>query len=85
MNLHLECQCLSTNSWAYFLDEAVIARALPRLMATEICQKMQDIWRGSVVALEMRGPISVKREHPAGPMILDASAATGTNSKSATS
>ena len=30
-------------------------------------------------------PISVKREHPADPMIPDVSTATGTNSKSATS
>ena len=37
------------------------------------------------MALEMRRPISVKREHPAEPMILDVSTATGTNSKSATS
>ena len=37
MHLHFECQCLSTNSWTYFLDEAVIARALPRMMAAEIC------------------------------------------------
>ena len=37
MHLHFECQCLSTNSWTYFLDEAVIARALPRMMATKIC------------------------------------------------
>ena len=37
MHLHFECQCLSTNSWTYFLDEAVIARELPRMMATEIC------------------------------------------------
>ena len=37
MYLHFDCQCLSTNSWTYFLDEAVIARALPRMMATEIC------------------------------------------------
>ena len=37
MHLHFECQCLSTHSWTYFLDEAVIARALPRMMATEIC------------------------------------------------
>ena len=37
MHLHFEYQCLSTNSWTYFLDEAVIARALPRMMATEIC------------------------------------------------
>ena len=37
MHLHFDCQCLSTNSWTYFLDEAVIARALPRMMATEIC------------------------------------------------
>ena len=33
----------------------------------------------------MRQPISVKREHPAKPMIPDVSTATGTNSKSATS
>ena len=33
----------------------------------------------------MRRPISVRREHPAEPMILDISTATGTNSKSATS
>ena len=37
MHLHFDCQCLPTNSWTYFLDEAVIARALPRMMATEIC------------------------------------------------
>ena len=37
MHLHVDCQCLSTNYWTYFLDEAVIARALPRMMATEIC------------------------------------------------
>ena len=30
----------------------------------------------------MRRPISVKREHPAEPMIPDVSTATGTNSKS---
>ena len=38
MHLHVECQCLSTNSCAcllYFLDEAVIDSALPRMMATE--------------------------------------------------
>ena len=33
MHLHFDCQCLSTNSWTYFIDEAVIARALPRMMA----------------------------------------------------
>ena len=33
----------------------------------------------------MLRPISVKREHPAEPMIPDVSTATGTNSKSATS
>ena len=33
----------------------------------------------------MRRPISVKREHPADPMIPDVSIATGTNLKSATS
>ena len=32
MHLHFECQCLSTKTWAYFLDEAVIARALPRVL-----------------------------------------------------
>ena len=37
MHLHFDCQCLSTNSWKYFLDEAVIARALPQMTATEIC------------------------------------------------
>ena len=37
------------------------------------------------MALEMRRPISVKREHPAEPMIPDVSTATGTNSKSASS
>ena len=31
MYLHFECQYLSTNTWTYFLDEAVIARALPRM------------------------------------------------------
>ena len=35
--LHLEYQCLSTSSGAYLLDEAVIASALPRMMATNIC------------------------------------------------
>ena len=34
MHLHFECQCLSTNFWAYLLDEAVIASFLPRMMAT---------------------------------------------------
>ena len=37
MHLHLECHFLSTNSRAYLLDEAVIASALPRMMATGIC------------------------------------------------
>ena len=37
MHLHFECQCLSTNSMAYPLDEVAIASALPRTMATEIC------------------------------------------------
>ena len=37
MHLHFECQCLSANSWTHPLDEAVIASALPRMMATEIC------------------------------------------------
>ena len=38
--LHFEFQCLSTNSWAYLLYEAVIANALPRVIATEICRRM---------------------------------------------
>ena len=83
--LHVECQCLSTNSWACLLDEAVIASALPWMMAIEICLKKKDIWWGSLVALKMRQPMSVKREHAAEPMIPDVSTATGTNSKSATS
>ena len=35
--LHFECQCLSANLWTYLLDAAVMASALPRMMATEIC------------------------------------------------
>ena len=41
MHLHFECQYLSTNSWAYFLDEAVIANALPQMMATEILKSIE--------------------------------------------
>ena len=35
--LHFEWQYLSTNSWAYLRDEAVIASARSRMMANEIC------------------------------------------------
>ena len=85
MYFHFECQCLSINSWAHLLDETVISSALPRMMATEICRKMYDIRLASLVALEMQRPMSVRREHPADPMIPDVLTATGTISKSATS
>ena len=45
---------------------------------------LSRLLRGSLVALEMRRPISVKREHSAEPKIPDVSTATGTNWKSAT-
>ena len=77
--------CSSVYFWAFLLNEDDIRGAFPRMMVTDICWKMQDVRRGSLVALEMRRPISVKLEHPADPMIPDVSTATGTNSKSATS
>ena len=36
MYLHFECQCLSTNSWAYFCYEAVIASALPHYLYNDL-------------------------------------------------
>ena len=37
------------------------------------------------MALEMWRPISVRKEHPAQPVLLDVSTATGTSAKSTTS
>ena len=66
---------------AYLLIEYVIASVLVRIMVTEMSLMTVDVWRGSLMALKMRRPISVRREHPAKPMIPDVSTATGANSK----
>ena len=67
------------------LIEYVIASAFVRIMVTGMSLMTVDVWRVSLVALETRRPISVRREHPAKPMIPDVSTATGAYSMFATS